>query len=123
MIKKTWWYGFDPVTFEYAGMRSSYEKPDNATDVAFSGISSPIWNPDKNIWEGDSIEEELKNLRSQPDDSTTETPMANLVQQVATYKETTDTSISNLMLQVAQLQSTLADIASSQPENNTPDSK
>lgn len=107
---QTWWYGFDPVSFEYTGMRLSAEKPDNATDVSFDGISNPTWNAEKNAWEGDSIEDELAKLRAQAeaDDASEDTPMADLVATVASLQETTDTSITALMEQVATLQAQLA---------------
>lgn len=117
---QTWWYGFDPVTFEYAGMRLAAEKPENATDVNFDGITDPVWNPDKNIWEGNNLEEELAKLREQAenDEMSAGLPFASLMATVADLKETTDTSIMALMGQVADLQSQI-DSASSSTDANS----
>lgn len=112
---KTWWYGFDPNTFKYAGMRLSVEKPDNATDVSFDDISNPTWNAEKNVWEGDSIEDELAKLRAraEADEASEEIPMADLVGTVASLQEKTDESITALMEQVATLQAQLTTPSSS----------
>lgn len=106
---QTWWYGFDPVTFEYAGMRLAAEKPENATDVNFDGITDPVWSPDKNIWEGNNLEEELAKLRAEAeaDDKADNTPIAGLTAVVADLQDTVNTSVSSLMTQVAQLQAKL----------------
>lgn len=107
--EQQWWYGFDPVSFEYTGMRLSAEKPENATDVKFDGISNPTWNTAKNSWEGDNIEDELAKLREQAesDDKVDNTPIAGLTAVVADLQDTVNTSVSSLMTQVAQLQAKL----------------
>ena len=107
--KQKWWYGFDPNTFKYAGMRLSVEKPDNATDVSIAGIIDPIWNPNTNQWDGANLEDQLAELQHSNDDSddVMDSSIAQLTKIVADLKEVTDTSISTLMLQVAQLQSDL----------------
>lgn len=107
--EQQWWYGFDPVSFEYTGMRLSAEKPENATDIKFDGISNPTWNTAKNSWEGDNIEDKLAKLREQAEtgDKADNTPIAGLTSVVADLQDTVNTSVSSLMVQVAQLQDKL----------------
>lgn len=131
--EKKWWASFDPETFKYTGMRLSAEQPENATSAEIGDLINPVWNPTLNKWEGDSLTDQMAKLQAEADkvaqddtndDNAKDLPIAQLTETVATLKETTDTSISALMLQVAQLQSSLTDTASSsQPENNTPESK
>lgn len=107
--KQKWWYGFDPNTFKYAGMRLSVEKPDNATDVSIAGIIDPIWNPDTNQWTGDNLSDQLAKLQAEADagDKADNTPIAGLTSVVADLQDTVNTSVSSLMVQVAQLQAKL----------------
>lgn len=108
-VNQNWWYGFDPVSFEYTGMKLANTQPDNATKAAIGDIINPIWNPIDEKWEGEDLNKNLATLRQkyEVNENAKEQPMAELTKTVADIKTTTDTSISALMLQVAELKSTL----------------
>lgn len=107
--KQKWWYGFDPNTFKYAGMRLSVEKPDNATDVSIAGIIDPIWNSETKQWDGANLADQLAELQHSNDDSddVMDSSIAGLVSVVADLQDTVNTSVSSLMSQVAQLKANL----------------
>lgn len=110
MNEQTWWYGYDPNTFKYTGMRLSVEKPTNATSISFNGLIDPVWNPDTNTWTGQDLNVELQNIRETADANKNDKnePIALLTETVANMKETTDTSLSTIMLQMASMQEQLA---------------
>lgn len=107
--KQKWWYGFDPNTFKYAGMRLSVEKPDNATDVSIAGIIDPIWNSETKQWDGANLADQLAELQAEAEagDKADNAPIAGLTAVVADLQDTVNTSVSSLMSQVAQLKANL----------------
>lgn len=109
--KQKWWYGFDPNTFKYAGMRLSIEQPENATSIGIGDLINPVWDPSANKWTGDSMDDELKKMAEQveaeKDDKADNEPLADLASVVADLQDTVNTSVSSLMTQVAQLQAKL----------------
>lgn len=105
MNSDTWFYSYDPVTHAYTGMVLASEQPENATNVAIGDIANPIFNPDKNSWDGQNIQDIFNDIQSTIADGTNQSPaaaIATLAASVANLQSTTTASLSTVLTKVAQ---------------------
>lgn len=104
-LTEKWWYGFDPVTHQYTGMRQDYEQPANTTDVEPEGLMNPIWDTDSLQWIGVNFDEQLEKLREEAEKNKNyeNIPIAVLSESLADFQNDTHVAISNIALQLAQL--------------------
>lgn len=89
-------YMYDPNTFEYVGVTISNYQPDYSTNISTNGIINPVFNPETQTWDGDSIDEILN--------GTDETPTSSILKVISNMQKQFDTTTVTLMAQVAQLQ-------------------
>lgn len=89
-------YMYDPNTFEYVGVTISNYQPDYSTNISTNGIINPVFNPETQTWDGDSIDEILN--------GTDETPTSSILKVISNMQKQFDTTTATLMAQVAQLQ-------------------
>lgn len=87
---------YDPNTFEYVGVTISNYQPDYSTNISTNGIINPVFNPETQTWDGDSIDEILN--------GTDETPTSSILKVISNMQKQFDTTTATLMAQVAQLQ-------------------